>query len=320
MTDVNEEYVEPQEIEADETPDGRPEVDESHDSHDLDDSDNQQDAPDYGERPEATPEDARLAKLLGWKEPTEWKGDTTNYMSAEKYLEIHSKRLQDLPEIQTRAERAEQELQRLRRKVMERFEKQDAEGVEKLKAERDKAFDLGDKRAYDALNQRIEEQLARPREQADPEQAQRQHVQQVVSDTAFQEFASQNPWFESGMRGDPEAAPKFEYANFIAEQEYKRLGVANPLELPDALRRQVFSQVASKVKQFFPEQKANNMPNYQPGSQSRSTTTQRKKGPSFDALPQDAKQAFQTLSRRKIYQDTPEGRLEYAREYSRDNA
>lgn len=316
MTDVNEEYVEPQEVEADEAP----EVDESHESSESHDLDDQQDAPEYGERPQEDPETARLAKALGWKEPTEWKGDTTNYMSAEKYLSIHSKRLQDLPEIQTRAERAEQELARLRREMVERFEKQDAEGIEKLKADRDKAFDLGDKRAYDELNKRIEEQLARPREQGDPEQAQRQHVQQVVSDPVFQEFATQNPWFESGMRGDPAAAPKFEYANFIAEQEYKRLNVTNPLELPDALRRQVFSQVAAKVNQFFPEQKGNNVPNYQPGAQSRSNAAPRKKGPSFDALPAEAKQAFQTLARRKIYQDSPEGRLEYAREYSRDNA
>ena len=135
MTDVVEEYAEV--AEAVETPDGRPEID---DSHELDDV-SQSDTPDYGERPQDDPETARLAKALGWKEPTEWKGDTTNYMTAEKYLGIHSKRLEQLPEIQTRAERAEQELQRLRREVMDRFKDQDEQSLQSLRAERDKAFD-----------------------------------------------------------------------------------------------------------------------------------------------------------------------------------
>lgn len=315
MTDVVEEYAEEGEVaEAVETPDGRPEID---DSHELDDV-SQSDTPDYGERPQDDPETARLAKALGWKEPTEWKGDTTNYMTAEKYLSIHSKRLEALPEIQTRAERAEQELQRLRREVMDRFKDQDEQSLQSLRAERDKAFDIGDKRQYDALNQQIEQRLARPEPQVNEQEAQREHVQQVAADPIFREFVTQNPWFESGMRGDASAAPKFEYANFIAQQEYQRLGIQNPLELQPELRRQVFNQVAAKVNQFFPDQRGRQT-NYQSPADGRSAATPRKKGPSFDALPQDAKQGFQTWVKRKVYQDTPEDRLAYARDYARDN-
>ncbi len=317
MTDVVEEYAETEgEVaEAVETPDGRPEVEESHDS---DDNVSHDDTPDYGERPQEDPETMRLAKALGWKEPTEWKGDTTNYMSAEKYLGIHSKRLESLPEIQTRAERAEQELQRLRREVMERFKDQDEQSLQSLRQERDKAFDLGDKRQYDALNQQIEQRIARVEPPVNEQEAQREHVQQVAADPVFREFVTQNPWFETGMRGDPAAAPKFEYANYVAQQEYQRLGIQNPLELQPELRRQVFNQVAAKVNQFFPDQRSK--PNYQSPTDGRSPATPRKKGPSFDALPQEAKQGFQTWVKRKVYSDTPEDRLAYARDYARDNS
>jgi hypothetical protein len=314
MADVVEEYAEEGEVVENQN---EPEVEEF---DEPDDDDNEE----FGEpqtppRPKEDPEQVRLAKALGWKEPTEWKGDTTNYMTAEKYLGIHSKRLEQLPEIQTRAERAEQELQRLRREVMERFQEQDTQSLAKLKAERDKAFDIGDKRQYDAINQQIEQRLSRPQEPIDEQRVQQEHVQQVAADPVFQEFASQNPWFESGMRGDPEAAPRFEYANFVAQQEYQRLGVQNPLELPDALRRQVFNQVAAKVNQFFPNQR-NKTLNYQSPNDARSSATPRKKGPSFDALPSEAKQAFSTWVRRKVYSDTPEDRLAYAREFARDNS
>jgi len=317
MTDVVEEYADTEGEITEEAVDAEPEVEESFEPEDSGE-DAPQTEPDYGERPQDDPEAARLAKALGWKEPTEWKGDTTNYMSAEKYLSIHSKRLEALPEIQTRAERAEQELQRLRKEVMDRFKDQDEQSLQSLRAERDKAFDVGDKRQYDALNQQIEQRLAQPEPQVNEQEAQREHVQQVASDPVFREFVTQNPWFESGMRGDASATPKFEYANFIAQQEYQRLGIQNPLELQPELRRQVFNQVAAKVNQFFPDQRAK-QPNYQSPANGRSAATPRKKGPSFDALPQEAKQGFQTWVKRKVYSDTPEDRLAYARDYARDN-
>jgi len=316
MTDVVEEYAEPEgEVVEQEI---APEQEEIEDLEE-DGDDEEFGEPQIPQRPREDPEQVRLAKALGWKEPTEWKGDTTNYMSAEKYLGIHSKRIEQLPEIQTRAERAEQELQRLRREVMDRFQEQDTQSIAALKAKRDKAFDIGDKREYDAVNQEIEQHLSRPQEQQDPQREQQEHVQQVAADPVFREFTAQNPWFETGMKGDVETAPRFEYANFIASQEYQRLGVSNPLELQPELRRQVFNQVAAKVNQFFPGDRAKTT-NYQSPTNARSSASPRKKSASYDALPQDAKKGFQDLARRKIYQDTPEGRLEYAREYSRNNS
>lgn len=310
MTDVQEEYAE----ESVEGAEGHAEA-EGYAESGYSEGD---DGHDESERPEYDPEVVKLAKLHGWKEPDNWKGDTTNFMDPEKFLQVNAKRFQEeLPQLRQDKERLESELRRLRQEVMERFQEQDQQSLAKLEAERDRAAEIGDMARYRQLNDQLRDAYTRPREQhGDPEQLQREHVNTVVADPVFQEFAAANPWLN-----DPTQQHKQEYASYVAQQEYARLGVANPLELQPELRRQVFSQISAKVNQFFPEQKANNgLGNYQPATQQRSSAAPRKKGPSFDALPKDAKDGFARWVRRGVYKDTPEDRLSFARDYARDNA
>lgn len=296
MTDENQMVeADPQEVDA-------TEVDVSQtDTHEAEDF---QDAPE-SQGPE-TPESIReLAKSLGWKEPDEWVGDRTNYVSADKYLEIQQRRLARVQEQDAEIERLKRDFVALQKQATERFEKADQSNLEYLRAERDRAAELGDMKKYRELAKQVEDALKPKVQTEDPQEVYQRAVEQATADPVYQEWNRENSWY-NGQSWQDQA--KTILANQIAQSS----GV-DPLRLPPDQRRQFYDTVAQKVAEAYGEKRP--LPARVPSSGNRSPARAPARGKGFMNLPGDAQDAFKTLVRKGVFKDTDKDKAEYAKMY-----
>lgn len=281
---------------------------------DMDYGQGQEEADDDPDDPEAE----RMARLMGWKPKEEWKGDTTNFVSAQEYLRRNARKFEAFDEL----EKKTQELDELKRKfvsIENRFNENEARqnhaSLKQLEAARDEAFRVGDRRQFAALDQEIRK---RERTQAQREYEERLRQQQQPSydpdaDTNFHKFMAENPWY--GDRNNTGNAAKTYYAeNKAAPQAY-----AEGLR-PEIHGERFYARVSELVNEVYGQPSfgnQKNMPSQNTPRQPAKPRAPKTKG--FSHLPQDAHQAFERLARKGVFENSDKGRAEYARMYFEEN-
>lgn len=279
---------------------------------------------DYGQGEEGAheepddPEAERMARLMGWKPKEEWKGDTTNFVSASEYLRRNARKFEAFDEL----ERKTQELEDLKRKfisIENRFNeneaRQDKASLTQLEAARDEAFRVGDKRQFAALDQEIRK---RERAQAQREYEERMRQQQQPSydpdaDVNFHKFQAQNPWY--GDRTNATNQAKTYYAEKRAAPQAYAEGLR-----PEIHGERFYERVAELVSEVYGQPSfgsQKNMPNQNQTRQPAKPRAPKTKG--FSHLPADAHQAFERLSRKGVFENNDKGRAEYAKLYFQEN-
>lgn len=272
------------------------------------------------EEPEASEQDVALAKALGWKSPDEWKGDRSGLIEDPKeYLRIHSRRIQEFGDVQEQLAATRRELLRLEKESKERFKQADETSLSQLRAERDRAFDLGDKKKFQALDKQLEERLRATSEETDEGPQVDETVRQATADPVYQEWLQENAWYKAQTFED---AAKHQYANNVARQLLEARNVSDPLSLPADARRDFYRAVAKEVNRAYgapnpapmqgrqQEAPTNTPPRRQPAAPQRG-----KNKTDFNALPGDAKDGFDKWVKMGVYKNDDKSRAEYAKDY-----
>ena len=264
-----------------------------------------------------------IARRFGWKPKAEWKGDTTNHMEAGDYLErVINPRLEKVPKV----EQLEAQLNEVRRQAMqlalkqqEATKQQQTTTLEQLRAERKRAFDLGDEKKFSEVEAKLEEYYAKrePELQGPPPEEIQRRVQAANEDPAFLEWLPSNQdWY-----GANEAATHL--AAQIAAERLRAENVSDVMQLPSWARRAFYNEIAAEVRKrtgIAPaaRQSAPKPPASEEGATARKAPVSAAKK-SWNALPRDAREAYAQLSRNGIYTGDEKGKQEYARDYFKEN-
>lgn len=303
MTDMQEQVLPNEEDISEPVGDNQPEPDYGDDGADEFDS---QPEP---QQPEEDPAVVAQAKALGWKPPEDWKGDTTNYMSAEKYLEIQQRRLSRVEQQDEELKSLRKELIRLQREAQDRFKRADESNLQYLREEQRRAAELGDMKRFDALSKQIDE-ASKPRQFEEPDEAPeavyQRAIEEATADPVYQQWNSQHTWYNGQSLQDQ---AKTMLANRIAQNS----GI-NPMALPPQQRREFYDNIARQVAEAYGE-KANPMGSYSAPNGRSPARSPGRKAKDFDSLPVEAKTTgWQQMQRLRAYPNTDKGRAEYARD------
>ena len=304
---------------ADDIQDAAPEPDEP-DSPDVDTGEELV-ADDVTEASPGTPDEV-IARRFGWKPKAEWKGDTTNHMEAGDYLEkVIKPRLEMVPKVQElegQLAEVRREAMRLALRQQEADKQQDTTTLEQLRAAQKRAFDLGDDKAFNETQAKLDEYYQRRQPAPREDQVKLQERQQAANaDPAFLEWLPQNQdWY-----GSNEAATHL--AAQIAAERLRAENVTDVMSLPVFARRAFYAEIASEVRKRMDITPAARQSTPKPPA-SEDGATSRKAAPvatkkGWNNLPQDARQAYLKLSRSGIYPADEKGKQEYARDYFKHN-
>ena len=267
------------------------------------------DEPDGDSHPESNPAIAEMAKALGWKEPSDWKGDRTNYQSAEEFLAVKQRQFQRLEEKDAEIERLKREFVDFQKQATERFQRADEHNVASLKAELAEAAKYGDMERHARILSELEKVQKPKLPEPDPQRQYWEAVQEATSDPVYREWNDANPWYNGTSIKDQ---AKTVLANQIAQQQN-----VDVLRLPPAERRRFYDSVAAQVAEAYGE-KRSGMPGAAMGGRSTARPGN-PRGKSFDSLPREAREGFESLSRKGIFSNDDKGRAEYAKLYLAEN-
>lgn len=260
-------------------------------------------APKYDE------ETAALARKFGWKPPEEWKGDRSNLIeNPAEFLALQTRRLERTAEIEEQLRATRRELVELARAQQEMSNGTRQQRLDALKAERDRAFDVGDRKKFEALDKQYVELVAASRE---PEPRNEQPAPAPVdpdADRNFWDWHRDNAWY----RGKDSLSDAMTYyADRIAAPQVVAEGL-HPMK--DG--RAFYDRVAQLVQAQY-GQRQNAMPPANQTDNRGSATPPRpgKTQQNFSSLPNDAQLAFRQWVRAGVFKDTEKDRAEYTRDY-----
>lgn len=262
--------------------------------------------------------DEQVARKFGWKPRTEWKGDIppTFVDDPREFLSSKTRVLDEYTTLKEQLEATRRELVQLSKGQESQLESQRSQRISQLEQERDKAFDLGDKKRFAELDAEIREMERQPQREAQPEID--PVVERATQSNVYQEWLQSNPWYTGQSFED---AAKQAYANQVGPALLQQMNLsyeqvmANP-----TTERQFYDAVAKEVNRAYGgsqnPMRDKQVPNT-PSHSGRQPATQRrgKNDQSFDKLPSEAKVAFDRLARKKIYANDDKGRAEYARDF-----
>ena len=271
--------------------------------------------------PDWSDSDEDLARKFGWKPRTEWKGDVppTFVDDPREFVASKTRALDEFSSLKEQLAATRRELMRLEQQQGEAFKSQTESRLASLEAEREKAFDLGDKKKFRELDDQIKniyaEQAKRPAQepQIDPV------TQQATQSSVYQDWVSQNPWY---LGNSFEDAAKRAYADKVGPELLQQRGLSPQDVLGNAqIEREFYQAVAAEVNRAYGGQQnpmqQRSVPNV-PQQQGRQSATPPRRGKteqSFAKLPEDAKQAFAYYVKRGVYQDSDKDRADYTREF-----
>ena len=266
---------------------------------------------------EADPEMEARAREMGWVPQDKFRGDPEHWRPADEFVRRGE---EFLPIVKSQLGRAQQETQRLaqvmeqkerefqqRLESMERIHKKAAENqrmqmLRQIEEQKDEAFALGDKDAYDRAKQREADLFNDFVDYEDQPQKERQAPEQpqVQLTQAHQAWAEQNQWFFN----DP-------VLNAAAQTEQLRVSQMHPgLSIAEQL-----DEITRGVKQRFPE-KFNIRTRQQKPGVSAVSAASRTSGPRSGAkgwndIPQQDRAAAKSFLEDGLFKS----KEEYAKEY-----
>jgi hypothetical protein len=275
---------------------------------------------------DSSDEERRIARRFGWKPKEEWKGDTTNYMPAGTYLErVVNPRIEKLPDLERSLEETRRGVVRFQQEFTQKTRADYEARLAALKAERDRAFDLGDKEKWQKLESEYEETLTKaprpePAHEPNPKQ------QALDNDPAFLKWLSRNQdWYQI----DPNtrramATPAIQYGQHVAAEVARERGITDLMQLYPEDREKFYTEVERRVRSQFninpPQQGKPSVPN-PPASATATTATRTtrsgKKG--WNDLPAEVRKEYPLQVKFGFFEDSDKGRNEYAKIYFEEN-
>lgn len=240
--------------------------------------------PDLKEEPEPEPEpqpDPSIeaeARKYGWRPQEEFRGDKSNWVPAERFMELpstHVKQLRDqLKQRDADFEKRVQAIERTSRTAMQRALDQQRESYEAkmnaIRAEKRRAADMGEMDRYDQL-ERQEMDLAKKAPVVEPQDTPPNEPDPVVV-----EYQQRNEWIKNplllreaqiavdyalgqGMVGS-NAKAQLDYAEGVMREKYPHLFKAKDQPAPPRTQRVEGGSLAPQKKQLSrdlpPEAKA----------------------------------------------------------------
>ncbi len=252
--------------------------------------------------PKWSPEAEQEARALGWKAPDEWKGeipsgyidDPTRYLERAESFAPFRKIKEKLGEVEKTSQDALRRIENATAKQIERERERHQQELSRIKAEKVAAVEVGDVQAFKALE--AKEDAIRKEMQPEQPEALRQPAPELIA--GIERWAADKPWFKQDMIMTRAAA------DFYAEAE--RSGMSDQqaiLKFVDRRLGETFAALAPKA----PRDSA---------VESGLTLGGNAKPNSFDALPRDAKDAFQRFVERGVIEDSKQARTQWAEDYN----
>ncbi len=253
--------------------------------------------------PEPTEAEVK-AREQGWRPVEEWSGDTSKHQSAEEFLE-RNQRSKERGDSLLKAENARQAsqidgMQKTLDDLVKFTKKADSrarqKALDEIRAEQRAAVEEGDTAAFDAAADKM---TALEKDVAEEPAAKTE--QNPDDDPAFIEWAKDNDWY--GADGDPELTLFAEESATVIARKYKGA--------------ELYKRVEDRVRAKFPDHfKAAGNPNRGKASAVEGTANTKPAGKTlWSEVPKDAHSVFKSFVEQGLYEDTKEGREQYADVY-----
>lgn len=267
-------------------------------------ADVEQHEPEVPEAPQWDDEDAKEARLFGWKAPDEWKGDKPDgyidnpgdYLRRVQGSKIF-KTMQEKIEAQASAStEAARKLEEMNRRALELQASQYESKMSEIVSRQRKAVTEMDEAAFDAAERdRLELMKSQPaKSQAeapkpDPAVSQYREAHEWAKNPAIWQEAVQavNVGLSHGVVAPSDTAAQLEYAENIIRQKYPHMFKAE--EKPKPRQRVEGGGLATAAPRT---------------------------ASAYDKLPGDAKTQFKRFVEQGVFSDTKEDREEYANDYN----
>lgn len=252
------------------------------------------------EAPKWAPEVEMEARALGWKPPEEWKGDappTGIIDDPARYLE-RAESFGPFRKLKEQNAEALRRIEAVAARQLERERQQHQATLDRIKAEKIAAVEVGDVDKYKALETR-EDAI---RKQAPAEMAPQQAPSEEIA--AIDAWRKDRPWFGKD-------APDFNLLLSQKAAEVYGLAVQNGITSYKDRLAFVDSQMATAHPELY-RKKAAPVENVEAGLTFGSASA----SSPFEKLPKDAKDAFRRFVEKGVFKDTKEDRAQYAEDYN----
>lgn len=226
--------------------------------------------------PHETPAEDQ-ARKMGWVPKEEFKGDESNWVSAEKFVErgenhigLLKKKLENSDKKIAEMHETLKQFGDHHKKTLAAEQKRHEKMVKDLKKQQREAVELGDTNEYD----RLEQEIADAEEMAPAEKEKASKKDEIPNEVT--QFIDRNPWFNSDME-----------LNAAAQAMHTALLSSQPgMSLDDNLK-----ETEKRIQQMFPEKfgKKSRQPSPVEGATNGSGSGG--KGSGYKDLPPEAKAA-----------------------------
>lgn len=258
--------------------------------------------PEASPEPEWSSEDAEEARLFGWKDDQEFKGekpegyiaDPREYMERVQRSRIFQAMQQKLDDAQTSAAEQARKMQAVTKAAVERQKADYERELEKIRQDQRAAVEVGDTDAYDAAEKRRAE-LQAPQD-VDPE-PEKPKVDPYITEYMATENGA---WLNNPILRDAAA----------------KLVGANQAVLAGSVQDQVAyaeAEIRKMYPSYFPQQERSKPRAVVDGG---GLAGGRLAKDAFSKLPEDAKSTFNQQVKDGLFEDTKEDREWFANEYN----
>ena len=248
------------------------------------------------------------AIALGWKPPTEWKGEKpSGYIDdPRRYLEraesfspfrkLREKSEAELAKIRSETDERLRRIEAVNTKALERQRQQHAAELDQLEQYKRAAVQSGNVQQYDAIDQRQRQLMAQPPVEAAQPEAQ---PAPEPPDPVAVEYVEKNEWVK----------------NPILRKAAVDLIDANPAILASDTATQI-KYAESEMRRMYPAYFTDAPQPAQAGQKVHGGGLAGGKSSAFDKLPAEAKAAYARFAKDGLYANDAKGKEEYANDYS----
>jgi hypothetical protein len=243
--------------------------------------------------PKWSPDVETEARALGWKAPDEWKGEIPS-----GYIDDPNRYLERAESFAPFRKLKEQNAEALRRieavaaKQIERDRAAHQAALDRIKAEKVAAVEVGDIDAYKALEKREEIVRSQAPDAPKPDAVPDNHRR------AIEQWSVGKDWFKQDLVMTQAASVLYGQAQ------------AEGLTDPQAILSRVDAEMAKRFAALAP--KSAPVEAVEAGLTFGSASA----SSPFEKLPKDAKEAFRRFVEKGVFKDTKEDRAQYAEDYN----